>query len=156
MATTPVNQRPDLSPIAHLWRSVDLAIFALTVWRESRGEGTPGMKAVACSIRNRVLRPTWWGSTYYEVTTRRLQYSAMTLKNDPQLTTWPTRADPQFNQALWICSEVMDGRMESPVTGADSYYDDSIRPPAWATPDTYAGRVGHLIFHNVDHDVEGI
>jgi N-acetylmuramoyl-L-alanine amidase len=145
---------PAASGTAGLWASVDLAFFALTVWREARGEGAAGMKGVACSIRNRVRRPSWWGRSYYEVCTKKWQYSAMTASGDPQLGLFPARKDREFDQALWICSEVMAGRLRSPVPGADSYHDASIAAPKWATADSFVGQVGRIRFHNLDRDVE--
>lgn len=142
------------SPVGFLWGSMDLAMLALTVWREARGEGTEGMKAVACSIRNRVRRPSWWGHTFYEVCTKKWQYSSMTAPNDPQLGKFPSRDDHEFEQSLWISNEVVEGRIKSPVPGADSYYDSSIAPPAWAIPAKFVGRIGRLNFYNMDRDVE--
>lgn len=141
-------------PVDKLRSAVELTAFALTVWREARGEGASGMKAVACSIRNRVRRPTWWGKSFYEVVTKKWQYSAMTATGDPQLSTWPRPDDPQFDQALWICSEVMADRLDSPVPGADSYFDLSIQAPSWATPDKFVGQVGRMRFFNMDRDIE--
>jgi spore germination cell wall hydrolase CwlJ-like protein len=49
---------------------------------------------------------------------------------------------------------VMFGDVVSPVPGADSYYDTSIPPPKWATDATFVKKIGTLVFHNLDRDIE--
>jgi spore germination cell wall hydrolase CwlJ-like protein len=130
------------------------AVFlALVIWREARGEGLSGQVAVACSILNRVQRPSWWGKTVMEVLFKRLQYSSMTDKRDRQLVVWPGW-DPIWEQCLSVAQNALAGKLPNPVVGADSYYDTSIPAPNWATSDTFVKQVGRIRFHNLDHDVE--
>jgi spore germination cell wall hydrolase CwlJ-like protein len=137
-----------------LWDAYQLSLLALVIWREARGEGSAAMTAVGCSIRNRVQRPTWWGKDYVGVITKKWQYSSMAAPGDPQLILYPQAGDPMFEAALQIAQWVIEGAVHSPFPGADSYYDDSIKPPKWATPETFVGRLGKLNFHNLDKDVE--
>jgi len=137
------------------WDEYQRSLLALVIWREARGEGPAGMLAVACTIRNRVDRASWWGKSFAEVIGKKLQYSSMAAPGDPQLLRWPrSESDEGFNTALVIAEIVMRRGAESPVPGADSYYDISIPAPEWATPETYVGALGRLRFHNLDHDVE--
>jgi len=137
-----------------LWSVWELAVLALVVWREARGEGELGMRAVACSIRNRVRCPAWWGRDYAEVVTKKWQYSAMTAPGDSQLVKFPAGNDREFAQALMIAHAILTGSVDNPVLGADSYYDDSIPAPKWATAETFVRKVGRLNFHNLDRDYE--
>lgn len=138
-----------------LFSQYELAIVALTLWREARGCPYEVQLAVACSIRNRVRRPSWWGKTYAEVCLARLQYSSMTYPKDPQLTRFPKSVtDEGFGQCLEIARRVMRDEVDSPVPGADSYFDDSIPPPTWATPDKFVAKLGRISFYNMDRDVE--
>src|SRR5512135_2890358 len=122
-------------PLSELWETWETAIVALTLWREARGEGEIGMRAVACSIRNRVNRPSWWGNDYGSVVTKRLQYSSMSAPGDPQLSRYPDAMDPAFAQALDLADDLIhDEPIDNPVVGADSFYDISISAPSWATP----------------------
>jgi len=51
---------------------------------------------------------------------------------------------------------VVYGMSENPAPGADSYFDDSISPPKWATLETFVRKIGRLSFYNVDRDTEVI
>jgi spore germination cell wall hydrolase CwlJ-like protein len=137
------------------FRDFETSLLALVVWREARGEGYPAMLAVACSIRNRVERPSWWGHTFAEVIGKKWQYSSMAAPNDPQLLKYPlSELDQNFSDAMKAATDTISGLALSPVPGADSYYDTSIRPPKWATPETFVAAIGALRFHNLDKDVE--
>lgn len=137
-----------------LWKAYQLTLLALVIWREARGSGAQAMTAVGCSIRNRVTRPTWWGKDYISVITKKWQYSSIAAPGDPQLITYPQPGDAAFEQALQIAEWVISGTANNPFPGADSYYDDSIPPPKWATKDTFIGKLGRLNFHNLDRDIE--
>lgn len=136
------------------WKSYQHVLLALVIWREARGEGKQCMTAVAFSIRNRVQRPAWWGKSYIQVITKKWQYSSMAAPGDPQLITYPQDNDPEFDAALQIADDVITGRVKNPVPGADSFYDDSIPAPKWATLDTFVKKIGRIIFHNLDKDNE--
>lgn len=141
------------------WKAWGLSLLALTLWREARGERDDALIAVACSIKNRVDRPSWWGQDLVSVLTKKWQYSSLTDPNDRQLTTWPQPHDASFAECLNIAWGVMEGVYHSPVKGADSYYDDSLqgeRVPKWAQahPERFVGKVGRLSFFNMDQDVE--
>jgi spore germination cell wall hydrolase CwlJ-like protein len=134
---------------------VKAAFFlALLIWRESRGEGAQGMTAVGCSVRDRVRNPGWWGNDYLSVIEKKWQYSSLTNPKDGQLTAFPPQGDPQFDFALDSAIGIIGGWVRHPVAGADSYYDDSIPPPEWATPDKLVGKIGRLNFYNIDGKTE--
>lgn len=132
----------------------DRVWLAFVTWREARGEGVEGRVAVMFSILNRVQRPSWWGTSIQTVLFKKWQYSSLTDPNDPQLTKWPSDEDPSWKACLSTAFEVMGGRMENPVPGADSYHDISIPSPYWATPEMFVKQVGRLKFYNVDLDYE--
>jgi spore germination cell wall hydrolase CwlJ-like protein len=136
------------------WKAYQLTLLALVIWREARGEGPKAMTAVGCSIRNRVKKPTWWGKDYVSVITKKWQYSSMATPGDPQLILYPQAGDAAFEQALQIAEWVINETATNQFPGADSYYDDSIKPPKWATKDTFVGKLGKLNFHNLDKDYE--
>ena len=139
-----------------LWAKYELALLALVIWREARSEGPEAMLAVGCSIRNRVQRPSWWGKNYISVITKKWQYSSIGDPNDPQLIKYPQVDDAQFTQALEIAQSVLHGTVSNPVPGADSFFDDRIPRPYWASDETYVGKIGKLEFHDIDNDMENI
>ena len=142
--------------LSELWSEVwEVGLLALVIWREARGEGELGMRAVAWTVRNRVEHPTWWGTDYGSVIAKREQYSSMTHAGDPQLSRFPLADDASFAQALEIAYAIVnDEPIGNPVATADSFYDTSIAAPNWATPDCYVGTVGRIRFYNVDRDFE--
>lgn len=135
-------------------RIADTFLMALCLWREARNQSYRCREAVACSVMNRVLRPSWWGGDVQTVVTKKWQYSSFTDPHDKQLTFFPQRGDLRWLECLTIAEEVIAGRVVNPVPGADSYYDDSIPPPKWATPETFVAKIERIIFHNLDRDVE--
>jgi len=132
-----------------------IVFLALVVWREARGESILGQTAVAHSVLNRVHKPGWWGTDIMSVVFKKWQYSSMTDPHDPQLTAWP-KNDAVWQQCLQVAWDVVYGMSENPAPTADSYFDDSISPPKWATLDTFVRKIGRLSFYNVDRDIEVI
>lgn len=129
-----------------LQSDADRTFLALTLWRECRGESRQTKEAVAYSIMNRIASPSW-GNNVQNVVFQRLQYSSLTHTLDPQLTNWPLSSDSSWMECLRIADGVMLGTIDNPVGKADSYYDDSIKAPNWATQDNFIGKLGRLNFH---------
>lgn len=134
----------------------DVVMLALVVWREARGENGTAKLAVAQSVLNRVKRPSWWGDSVLSVVRKKWQYSSMTDPKDVQLTTWPNPTDYSWLECLQTAYDAIGGSVPNPAPGADSYFDISIPPPKWATPDTFVTQIGRLRFYNLDRDVEAI
>lgn len=128
-------------------QTYELNLLALVVWREARGEIVPAKNAVAWSIRNRVMHPSWWGTDWISVILKPLQYSSFN-HGDPNSTKWPLPLD----QSWMACQEAAEDAYASvgvdPVSGATHYYDTSIAAPLWAQSDTmtHVLDVGHLKF----------
>jgi N-acetylmuramoyl-L-alanine amidase len=109
---------------------VDQFMLALCLWREARGVGNSGMVAVACVIRNRVVKHK---SSYYIEVTKPLQFSSITAKGDPQLGLYPKSYDSSWQLAQQLAANVEGPNMYADNTmGATLYYDDSIDfPKSW-------------------------
>ena len=138
-----------------------IALLAITLWREARGEGYAAQVGVAMSMMNRVAKPSWWGSDIEEVLTKKWQYSSMTDPADGQLTKWPKTSEPVFQNCLEIASRAVAGTLQGGFRGADSYYEDSLQGdarPKWAKehPERFVGKLGKLNFYNMDMDVEDV
>lgn len=130
------------------------AILALTVWREARGEKAEAQHGVAFVVLARVARPGWWGSSIDDVVSKRWQFSSLTDPKDVQLVKWPLVSDPSW-KASWIAvGEVLDGVVSNPVPGADHYHDISISAPKWTVGAKFVGKIGRLMFYDVNHDTE--
>src|ERR1700690_1619026 len=126
-----------------------LFLLALCVWREARGEVLAAKVAVACSIKNRTLRPKWWGHDYLSCILMPWQYSSFN-KTDPNATKFPAASDPSWEDCLAVALSVYDGTQADTTGGADSYFDKSmdLTPPSWATDGskTHTIDVGNLHF----------
>lgn len=136
------------------WDEYETTLLALVLWREARGEPFQAKLAVAYSIMNRVTHPAWWGTTLSEVIAKKWQYSSMTAPSDPNLVKWPLRGDRWFMECLHAAELAQENPQANPVPGADSYHDTSIPSPNWADPQRLVGQIGHLVFYNLDHDME--
>jgi N-acetylmuramoyl-L-alanine amidase len=112
----------------------DIDVMARTMWAEARGDGPPGMTAVAAVIMNRLRSPlhTRYGRTVAGVCKRRKQFSCW----NPALPDYQATAadqavyqallavnssDPDFRTALQIATEAVQGDLEDPTRGALNY-----------------------------------
>lgn len=96
----------------------DLAAMALCVWKEARGEGELGMKAVADVIVNRAKK---WGQAIHDVIFRKNEFTSMSLPNDPEFNLQPQADDPQYSFCVSICKPIVEDQM-SDVTNGALYY----------------------------------
>lgn len=141
--------------------SEEQALF-LTVWAESRSLSLSGQIAVACCIRNRVLRK-FRGTDYRSVCFSRLQFSCWTrLGGGPNFEAllascqqamvlpevrWPT--------PLKLTKQIAQGIMSDEITdntgGATHYYHKSIPAPSWTLPPSEFTKEigGHRFYKNV-------
>jgi N-acetylmuramoyl-L-alanine amidase len=111
----------------------DLHAMALTIWRESRGEGNLGMQAVASVIVNRA-------SAWYEINSPdpihatifgKNQFSSMSIPSDPQFNLEPRGADPQWIYAQSICEPTINGTNPDPTKGALYYANLAEATSGW-------------------------
>lgn len=88
-------------------------LFALCLWREARGEGIEGMRAVAWVIHNRVRAK--WGS-YKKVILAKNQFTSMSVSTDSQYKLNPKPEDKAYEAACEIAEQFND------PTGGALYY----------------------------------
>lgn len=98
----------------------DRVLTGICLYREARGEGNNGMLAVACVIRNRVIKHT---STFYTEVIKPWQFTSISVKGDPQLALWPKETDPLWLQAQLIAGNVIDGGVQDITSGATLYWN---------------------------------
>ncbi len=98
----------------------DIAITALTCWREARG-GRPqpdAMQAVMNVICNRSAKT---GESPYTVCTTHAQFSSIS-EPGPEAYLWPVAADPQWVMALSLASQAAAGTLADLTNGSTLYY----------------------------------
>ena len=108
----------DRQPYEQAARDYDDILLALTLWREARGEGIEGMRAVAHVIANRVA--AGWGDRHAIITALN-QFTSMTGIGDSQTILWPTSTDPSFIAALSVVAALDSGTDTDPTNGALYY-----------------------------------
>lgn len=96
--------------------------WSLCLWREARGEGHEGMRAVAWVIQNRSKA---WAKSIFEILTAPNQFTSMVeqkLEDGSWGFTFPPDADPQWEDARQIVGNLITGRdTEDPTDGALYY-----------------------------------
>lgn len=124
-----------ISLIQEVW---EVALLALVLWREARGETVMTKRVVAWSIRNRAMHPGWWGNGWAGVIMAPRQYSSMTYPGDPNLVKYPQPNDTAWMACMDMASEVYNAPAGMDISmGATHYFDRSLdgteAVPTWAT-----------------------
>lgn len=123
-----------------------LKLLQLCIWREARNQPFSAMVAVGCSIRNRVNKPSWWGHDYLTVILKPWQYSSFNT-NDPNSTKFPAADDLKSGAMALLAAQQVMGGCDDLSNGADSYFDDSIEPPKWASSAALTAKIGAFSFY---------
>lgn len=121
--------------------------LATGVWGEARGESRTGKIAVAWVVKNRA-EAQWRGkSTYAEVLTDPLQFSAYNT-NDPNLKkmAMPWVHDfPGWLECLGVAFGVHQGTIPDPTHGSNHYHAKSVAP-TWAAHLEQTNEIGNHVF----------
>lgn len=123
------------------WTDYTKALLALTMWREARGEGSEGMQAVGCVVRNRAKQGDWG-----HVMTAKWQFSSLTASADPMLIQWPKGDDPTFQTAMKLADGIMDNSLPDTTGGATHYFNPNVVLPSWAATMTHTVDIKHHTF----------
>ena len=106
--------------------------WSLCLWREARGEGHDGMRAVAWVIQN---RSKTWNQTILQVLMAPNQFTSMRDQKQPD-GTWkfifPPDADPQWEDARQIVGNLLTGKdTDDPTDGALYYANLQTATSGW-------------------------
>jgi spore germination cell wall hydrolase CwlJ-like protein len=104
--------------------SYEEMLLAICMWREARGEGTNGMLAVGCVIRNRAEA---WHQPIRDVIVGHDQFSSMTVKGDANTVLYPIAGDAVFG----LAADITDGTQEDLTEGALYYADEAQVTSEW-------------------------
>lgn len=103
----------------------ELQIFALGVWRESDDQSWYAWTCVGHVIKRRTEMPSWWNGhvagSYHAVILQPKQFSSFN-QSDPNNNRWPDDHNPQWQQIVAICTEIMNGTSADPTNGATHYF----------------------------------
>ncbi len=123
-------------------------LWALCLWREARGEGVEGMRAVAWIIWNRSRH---WGKTLPEVIMGRNQFTSMSVEKNPPN---PEQDDLQMAEARQIVKDIVTHADTIDPTKGALYYANlaSVRAANLkAKMPADAGWFFQAIVHGPDH-----
>lgn len=126
------------------WSEFQKYVAALCAWREARGEGHDGIRAVIHVIANRASRR---GLSWAQVVYERLQFSSMTAPGDPQLTLVPHNPDPAFEDCYAVADLIYSGGDFDLTDGADHYFNPHVVLPGWAAAMTKTATIGNHDFY---------
>lgn len=126
------------------WSEFDKWCGALCAWREARGEGRDGIRAVLHVIRNRAEKSS---KSWAQIVYARLQFSSMTYGADPQLTVVPVQPDAVFSDCYDIADLIYGGGDFDLTNGATHYFNPNVVLPEWAKGMTKTASIGHHEFY---------
>jgi N-acetylmuramoyl-L-alanine amidase len=126
------------------WDEFQKWCAALCCWREARGEGRDGIRAVCHVINNRA---ELWNKSWAEIVYQKVQFSSMTYPHDPQLCNVPASPDPVFDECYEIADSVFRGGDFDLTLGATHYFNPSVVLPAWANSMTKVAMIGAHSFY---------
>lgn len=112
------------------WDTYTCTLYALGIWREARGEGELGMRAVGHVIWNRHKS----GRSIIRLITDDAQFTSINPPGktyDPQLDEWLRPPDPRFDLAMRIVDEIMAGESKDPTHGATFYRNPKTATSQW-------------------------
>lgn len=126
------------------WNEFQKWLAALCAWREARGEGRDGIRAVLHVIANRSAAQQ---KTWAEIVYAHLQFSSMTYGQDPQLCVIPKPPDPVFVDCYELADAIFQGQDFDLTQGATHYFNPNVVLPEWAKTMTKVASVGHHDFY---------
>ena len=152
------NARPKTikdKDMIEFYRNIEIDTLARTLWGEARGEGVPGMEAVANVILNRVKCADekggkfWWGGNIIQVCQKPYQFSCWN-RSDPNFRKLQAvdEKDLYFATALRIARRAAAGTIEDSTNNATHYHARGI-DPYWARGETPVAAIGNHIFYKL-------
>ena len=137
------------------YKGIEIDVLARTLWGEGRGEGVPGMEAVACVVLNRVRCADeqggryWWGNNIIQVCQKPYQFSCWN-RSDPNFQKLQSvdETDLYFATALRIARRACAGALADSTNGATHYHAKSVKP-YWARGEKSCAVIGNHIFYRL-------
>lgn len=152
---TPVgNERAGEKTIGQFYNDITVDVLARTIWGEARGEGEPGMNAIACVVLNRVKIAQehgkyWWGNNIIQVCQKPYQFSCWN-RADPNFKKLQTVDDKDlyFATAQRIARRAVAGVLPD-ITGGATHYHAADSAPYWARGKRPAAIIRHHKFYHI-------
>lgn len=132
---------------SQLWREEDIVLLGRLLYGEARGTSVEEQIAVAHVVRNRSLKPGWWGMSVKEVCLSRAQFSCFN-RDDPNFSVLMNVnvQEPVYLQCAGIAAVVLAGNISDPSGGATHYHSLEV-VPYWAGSLERTLRTEHFQFY---------
>lgn len=121
---------------------MDIENLALCAWKEARGEGLDGCRAVMHVIVNRVGFPGF-GKTLHDVIYGRNQFTSMSVPSDPEFNLEPKLGDTIYPACELWAEKVLSGTDPDLTNGAHFYANLKTATSGWF--------VNHIVNDKVNH-----
>jgi len=113
-------------------QSAELGLLTILVGREARNQAFDAMLGVAWSVRNRVMKPRYWGTDWCSVMAHKDAYTSLSVAGDPNLIVYPDLGQKAWQIVLQAAELAYSGTAQDPVDGATHYFSTDIAPPKFA------------------------
>lgn len=132
----------------------DIHSLALCTWKEARGEGQDGMRAVMHVIRNRASR--WYiksAHPIHDAVYAKNQFTSMSVPSDPQFNLEPEENDFYYTSCVTLAPLVLDGVDPDNTNGALYYANLKAVTSEWFTRNIVEQPGLHPVKATIGHQV---
>jgi len=120
----------------------DLHSLALVAWKEARGEGIQGCRAVMHLVENRVGHPGF-ASTLHDVIYGKNQFTSMSVPSDPEFNLEPAANDVIFRACMTLAHSLESD--PDPTLGAHYYANLKYVTSGWFERNIVSDPVNHPV-----------
>jgi N-acetylmuramoyl-L-alanine amidase len=138
--------------MANLYDTNDLESAALCAYKEARGDGLPGMRAVLHCLKNRVGHPGF-AHTLHDVIYGKNQFTSMSVPSDPEFNLIPSNSDLMFANALQLAKIVLNTDDPDPTGGAHYYENPKTATSGWFHNVIVADTINHPMTVQIGHQI---
>jgi len=104
-----------------MYTNDDVMNLALVSWKEARGEGIQGIRAVMHVIVNRVGIPGF-AYTLHDVIYGKNQFTSMSVASDPEFNLVPKSGDVLFATCVSLAKKMLFSKDDTDITKGAHYY----------------------------------
>ena len=129
---------------------IDVNNLALVTWKEARGEGVEGCRAVMHVIVNRVGH-IGFAHTLHDVIFGRNQFTSMSVSSDPEFNLQPNHSDPVYISCVTLAKEVLSGNDSDCTNGAHYYANLKYTTSGWFVEHIVDDKINHPMTVVIGH-----
>lgn len=127
--------------------NIDVDNLALVTWKEARGEGMEGCRAVLHVIVNRIGTPGF-ARSLHDVVYGKNQFTSMSVSSDPEFNLKPNVGDTIYAACENLAQLVLSGRDADVTNGAHYYANIKNTTSGWF--------FNHIVSDTVNHPVTAV